>query len=184
MIEQIRAHLATQLPDARIYAGHLYRWIEALLLRLDQREQEKADLQTYIGHCESALTMSVRLETFNAEQQERIALQDRCLALEARLAESERQGEQWMLGEELTNARCEKAEAAVSALQARLMWQPIDTAPDNTEVLIWWPYWCSRPTIGRKRFGGWNCDSSLTTIDAPTPTHWMPLPPPATEPQT
>ena len=64
-------------------------------------------------------------------------------------------------------------------------WQPIETAPTNTPVLVW------HPGFG---MGGWNCmrcdhfgDWHETSHDGRKlkqgyePTHWMPLPPPPTE---
>jgi len=62
------------------------------------------------------------------------------------------------------------------------VWKPIETAPKDTEVLLY----CNKfiPLyIGKKRYGGfgepqqdvfaWRCSSSGRFAD---PTHWMPLP--------
>lgn len=64
-------------------------------------------------------------------------------------------------------------------------WRPIATAPNETLVLLWWPFWCpTRPVIGRfgyKGIGQWVAAEALEG-DGDEPTHWMPLPqPPAVD---
>jgi hypothetical protein len=65
---------------------------------------------------------------------------------------------------------------AVLGLIEQQQWQPIDTAPkDGTDVLL-------LLTGGSKRVGNWARLRACWSVDAlppvPTPTHWMPLPPP------
>jgi hypothetical protein len=60
-------------------------------------------------------------------------------------------------------------------------WQPIDTVPEDHEILIYVPAW--GPLIARfnSEFGEWTsrmqCPVSLSE-EADRPTHWMPLPEP------
>ncbi|HEX8666627.1 MAG TPA: hypothetical protein VF744_21660 [Beijerinckiaceae bacterium] len=60
-------------------------------------------------------------------------------------------------------------------------WQPIDTAPDDKDVLIYVPAW--GPLIARfsAEFGEWTsrmqCPVSLAE-ETDRPTHWMALPEP------
>jgi hypothetical protein len=62
------------------------------------------------------------------------------------------------------------------------MWQPIETAPTDTPVLVW------HPGLG---MGGWNCmakgddgtwretaHDGRVLKEGYEPTHWMPLPEP------
>lgn len=69
------------------------------------------------------------------------------------------------------------------------MWQPIETAPKETEVLVWasghyWlAYWTAAKDINGQPFNNWTTgwetsggyDVGYATIG--TPTHWMSLPP-------
>lgn len=56
-------------------------------------------------------------------------------------------------------------------------WQEIATAPkDGREVLLWWPYWSNRPTIGYWKHPAWIAENALDSL--PEPTHWMHLPEP------
>lgn len=60
-------------------------------------------------------------------------------------------------------------------------WQPIDTAPEDHDILIYVPAW--GPLIARfnREFDEWSsrmqCPVSLAE-EADRPTHWMPLPEP------
>ena len=57
-------------------------------------------------------------------------------------------------------------------------WQPIDSAPkDGTPVLLWWPYWSRRPTIGYWKHSQWVAENALDG-DSDPPVAWMPLPSP------
>jgi hypothetical protein len=62
-----------------------------------------------------------------------------------------------------------------------LRWQPIDTAPEDREILIYIPAWGA--IIARfngefdERASRMQCPVSLTE-DADRPTHWMALPEP------
>lgn len=58
-------------------------------------------------------------------------------------------------------------------------WQPIETAPDNGEHVI-----IHRDGIMSVAYllGGWfTYPGHIEMRDSETPTHWMPLPPPAQE---
>lgn len=60
-------------------------------------------------------------------------------------------------------------------------WRPIETAPkDGTYVLLWYPYWSSRPMVANWERDGshWRSEHILSWYqdDDPGPTHWMPLP--------
>ena len=63
-------------------------------------------------------------------------------------------------------------------------WQPLDTAPDDKDVLIYVPAW--GPLIARfnAEFGEWTsrmqCPVSLAE-ETDRPTHWMALPEPPTD---
>lgn len=60
-------------------------------------------------------------------------------------------------------------------------WQPIDTAPEDHDILIYVPAW--GPLIARfnREFDEWSsrmqCPVSLAE-EGDRPTHWMPLPQP------
>jgi len=67
-------------------------------------------------------------------------------------------------------------------------WQPIESAPNGTPVLCYWPpitigdIKCSAYTgEAWKRFGNWfrtRDGYGAPTYDLNAPTHWMPLPSP------
>jgi hypothetical protein len=68
------------------------------------------------------------------------------------------------------------------------MWQPIDKAPRNEDVLVFEPK--AEPSIVAARlvdnhYGKWweYCDEMLQDAapEGPVATHWMPLPEPPTE---
>lgn len=64
-------------------------------------------------------------------------------------------------------------------------WQPIETAPKDETVLLFWPasYVGAYVTGRRYRDGGpWktNIDGLIETAGGRGPTHWMPLPTPPT----
>lgn len=57
-------------------------------------------------------------------------------------------------------------------------WQPIETAPKEEWVLLFWPYWNGPiPAVGIYCDGAWDSDSAISH-DGDSPTYWMPLPPP------
>lgn len=62
-------------------------------------------------------------------------------------------------------------------------WQPIETAPLNKWVLLYWPHWSDLPVIGRyvrhrsRIVMHWQSDQIISDEGA-APTHWMPLPEP------
>lgn len=60
-------------------------------------------------------------------------------------------------------------------------WQPIDTAPDEVEILVYVPAWGALIARFNAEFDEWTsrmqCPVSLGE-DADRPTHWMPLPEP------
>ncbi len=81
------------------------------------------------------------------------------------------------------SAHRESIRAALE-LADRMQWQPIETAPkDDTEVLLYWPYWNKHRAItgsyspSLKEFKSEWCLSS----NQEQPTHWMPLPTPQKE---
>ena len=66
-------------------------------------------------------------------------------------------------------------------------WKTIDSAPkDGTSILLWCPYADKSGTIVVGEFwvrawasSDWKIDySTMVILDAPDPTHWMPLPEP------
>lgn len=64
-------------------------------------------------------------------------------------------------------------------------WQPIDSAPENTPVLVWHPGFGMGGWNVMRRYGGeWmeTAHDGRTLKDGYDPTYWMPLPPPPTEP--
>ena len=72
------------------------------------------------------------------------------------------------------------ADSAGGPEPGRGAWLPIE-AHDGTghEVLLWWPYWSLRPTIGYLKFGKWIAENALIDgNECPGPTHFMPLPAP------
>jgi hypothetical protein len=63
----------------------------------------------------------------------------------------------------------------------KMEWSPIETAPKTSDVLLWWPHWSNRPTIGYWKFDRWMAENALQDsvgFLGPQPTHWMPLPAP------
>jgi hypothetical protein len=69
-------------------------------------------------------------------------------------------------------------------------WQPIETAPDGVDVLVYERY-SPTPCIARKTIAGWSANTDFVVvigdaylsdnfIDAHV-THWMPLPNPPKE---
>jgi hypothetical protein len=58
-------------------------------------------------------------------------------------------------------------------------WQDISTAPkDGTEVLLHWPHWSRRATIGYWKHDRWIAENALDGSETgPQPVAWMPLPP-------
>ncbi len=65
-------------------------------------------------------------------------------------------------------------------------WQPIESADlaDPNAVLLYWPFWSERPTIGYPVNGGWWTENWLgDDATDPGPTHWMPLPGPPRGPR-
>ena len=65
-----------------------------------------------------------------------------------------------------------------------MKWEPIETAPKDRDVLLWWPYWSRRPTIGYWKHTRWMAENALQDSvgdSGPQPTHWMPLPDPPTD---
>lgn len=85
--------------------------------------------------------------------------------------------EKWL--EKVANER-DTLIAALRSFPAGETWRPIASAPkDGRQVLLWWPYWTKRPTIGYWKHTRWIAEASLSEADTdPTPTHWMPLPTP------
>ena len=62
-------------------------------------------------------------------------------------------------------------------------WQPIETAPSNERVLLFFP-WKRRIAVGCRRKNlyqsepDWTSDDGeAMTLQFDTPTHWQPLPP-------
>ena len=53
-------------------------------------------------------------------------------------------------------------------------WQPMETAPKHTAVLLWWPHWDDRPVTG-SNFGCW-LSSAAMSPEGPGPIAWQPLP--------
>lgn len=74
--------------------------------------------------------------------------------------------------------------AAVNQASVRTVpiasWQPIETAPKNTALLLWWPHWSQfEPIVGWWQInGGWQSGELPLEGDNTPPTHWMPLPEP------
>ena len=61
-------------------------------------------------------------------------------------------------------------------------WQPIESAPRDRCVLLWWPTTTNSPVIGRFDSGIWMTDWGRLSVPHDSPTHWRPLPdPPAAE---
>ena len=64
------------------------------------------------------------------------------------------------------------------------MWQPIETAPKDTWVLVWEPGVLPQfvgHEVARQETGGVGRDTGWFSIyheETLTPTHWMPLPEP------
>lgn len=67
-------------------------------------------------------------------------------------------------------------------------WQPIETAPKDSEILLWFPRWKAK--TGRfqaDKYSArprpyWTMDAErlwgVRDVRLNQPTHWMPLPPP------
>ena len=63
-----------------------------------------------------------------------------------------------------------------------MTWQPIDTAPEDTYVLVWCPdYYCHECGVAmlHSEDGCWRDREGYLPLA--TPTHWMPLPEPPEE---
>jgi hypothetical protein len=63
-------------------------------------------------------------------------------------------------------------------------WQPIETAPTDARVLLFFP-WAGRVAVGRRQDNlyppDWRSDDGEALIlQFDPPTHWMPLPAPPT----
>lgn len=56
-------------------------------------------------------------------------------------------------------------------------WQPIETAPDATLVLVYRRHGAVKPAVAIRNVNEWRTIEGLIV----TPTHWMPLPQPPTE---
>ena len=57
-------------------------------------------------------------------------------------------------------------------------WQPLETAPENTFVLVWADRACvgiNEQRLGNPKHNGWHDDGEGFRLE---PTHWMPLPSP------
>ena len=68
-------------------------------------------------------------------------------------------------------------EALLSTPSGRApQWQDITTAPKNRDILLWWPYWSKRPTIGYWKHDRWIAENALSDSADHGPTHWMLLP--------
>lgn len=63
-------------------------------------------------------------------------------------------------------------------------WQPIDTAPHETRVLLFFPWkgsiaiGCHRANLYQSTPDWTSDDGEALTLQLDTPTHWMPLPAP------
>ena len=59
-------------------------------------------------------------------------------------------------------------------------WQPIETAPKDRAVLLWWSEASNRPVVGlwcKRGKGHWFSDvTDCQEPEGSNPTHWMPLP--------
>lgn len=73
---------------------------------------------------------------------------------------------------------CEHILALLSQGEATAPWQPIASAPKDTYVLAWWPYWSTTPVVAKFASGRnrWESEVALQEDAADKPTHWMPLP--------
>ena len=61
-------------------------------------------------------------------------------------------------------------------------WQPIESAPRDRCVLLWWPTTTNSPVIGRFDSGIWMTDWGRLSVPHDSPSHWRRLPdPPAAE---
>lgn len=81
--------------------------------------------------------------------------------------------------------RHEAINADLSRLRAERTWQPIATHDGSrAEVLLWWPYWSSRPTVGYWKNDRWIAENALSDCSQSVgPTHWQPLPSAPVEPR-
>ena len=81
-----------------------------------------------------------------------------------------------------------EAAAEIERLRSLVTWRPIETAPLETDVLVFSP--TDHPQVLAARqvnteHGTWweFCDEALCDMapEGPQPTHWLPLPPPPTK---
>ncbi len=81
----------------------------------------------------------------------------------------------WSIAAEAVRREC------IAELEEARKWQPIETAPVNTEVLLYCPYRCvsntERIEVSFYRFGG----DGGSVSQHPWATHWQPLPEPPKE---
>lgn len=104
--------------------------------------------------------------------------------------------EQWEKADELVNSsvcdlECQvaQAEQRAEAAEARVAWQPIETAPkDSKAILVWCPenlccYAVSCGGVTDKYLGHWVIFGGAFSRLCHEPTHWMPLPSPPTQEQ-
>jgi hypothetical protein len=66
---------------------------------------------------------------------------------------------------------------------APLPWQPIETAPKDSKILLWGRYWNNTDVFQHPMVGMWNTnyqrwECNFNCWFGVHPTHWMPLPPP------
>jgi hypothetical protein len=80
------------------------------------------------------------------------------------------------------------ARAILEASQAAPQqgWQPIETAPKDTRVLLWGTFWNDRDVFQYPLIGLWSPQDEHWLIPCEyrfkvRPTHWQPLPPPPTK---
>ncbi len=79
--------------------------------------------------------------------------------------------------------RADEAESTLADLRRQGEWQPIASAPKDADcLLLWWPYWSNRATIGYWKHSMWIAENALSDAtnytEYPEPTHWRPLPDP------
>ena len=92
---------------------------------------------------------------------------------------------------QLSSRDLERIANRIEGLEAKLAWQPIETAPLDTPILLygWWgwnePADCQTTQIGISRLNEWDADDVVVYWESITcnpykdegkPTHWMPLP--------
>lgn len=78
-------------------------------------------------------------------------------------------------------AMCQQTQAELSRLRAASQWQPIETAPKGTPVLLWAPKWiceigiyCDGPRVKTPGWLHWEGSRPFSS----QPTRWQPLPDP------